>query len=398
MPLNTLSNFILPHELKVINIERLRKFQSLYHCVKKKTAEICPKCATVSQTTYDHRSITVEDAPIRGFGIRLQIKKRRLWCKTCLKPFTEPIAGVMPRRRTTQRFRKSVAWAAENFSDLKRVRTAYKCSNDFIYKALYESLELKRRMHNQYPWPSTVGIDEHHFKRNRGGSEFRPRQFVTMIVDYDRKKLFELVEGKTGTELKTALQEKHGPENVKRAIIDMCDPYRNFIRNYFPNAEITADKFHVLRLISPHINRRRKEITGDQRSNPIRRLLLRNHHNLKLFEQSALRKWLTNFPELNEIYSWKERLHAFYRINGFDRAKQAFVHLTDQMAHSQLPEIISLRKTLMKWRIEILNYFKFRLTNARTEGYNNVAKVIKRRSYGFRNFQNYRLRLLNACC
>jgi transposase len=67
------------------------------------------------------------------------------------------------------------------------------------------------------------------------------------------------------------------------------------------------------------------------------------------------------------------------------------------MSKSSLPEIKTLRRTLMRWRKEILNYFKHRLTNARTEGYNNVAKVIKRRSYGFRNFQNYRLRLLNAC-
>ncbi|MBT3526362.1 MAG: ISL3 family transposase, partial [Bdellovibrionales bacterium] len=55
-----------------------------------------------------------------------------------------------------------------------------------------------------------------------------------------------------------------------------------------------------------------------------------------------------------------------------------------------------LRKTLMKWRKEILNYFKTRITNARTEGYNNVAKSIIKRSYGFRNFNNYRLRVLNA--
>ena len=46
---------------------------------------------------------------------------------------------------------------------------------------------------------------------------------------------------------------------------------------------------------------------------------------------------------------------------------------------------------------EILAYFGTGLTNGRTEGFNNKAKLVKRRAYGYRSFRNYRLRLLNAC-
>ncbi|MCB9062037.1 MAG: transposase [Halobacteriovoraceae bacterium] len=45
----------------------------------------------------------------------------------------------------------------------------------------------------------------------------------------------------------------------------------------------------------------------------------------------------------------------------------------------------------------MLNYFKRRLTNARTEGYNNVCKQLQKRAYGYRNFNNYRLKVLYAC-
>jgi transposase len=82
----------------------------------------------------------------------------------------------------------------------------------------------------------------------------------------------------------------------------------------------------------------------------------------------------------------KEALHSFYRIRGRDRADIALTKLTDQMALSTLPEIATLRRTLIKWRTEI-----------RTEGFNNKAKVVKRRAYGYRSFENYRLRLLSAC-
>lgn len=71
--------------------------------------------------------------------------------------------------------------------------------------------------------------------------------------------------------------------------------------------------------------------------------------------------------------------------------------MTDRMACSELPEVLTLRRTLMRWRFEILTYFASGLTNGRTEGFNNKAKVVKRRAYGYRSFSNYRLRLLNAC-
>lgn len=61
-------------------------------------------------------------------------------------------------------------------------------------------------------------------------------------------------------------------------------------------------------------------------------------------------------------------------------------------------EVRALRQTLLKWKDEILNYFKNGLTNARVEGFDNKAKLVKRRGYGYRSFENYRLRLLNACC
>ena len=394
MPTIDLSKFILLPELKLTAKSNPRPSFCFYFCTKESKGEVCPKCASFCTSIYDHRTVKVKDEPIRGKGAYLVIKKRRFYCKGCKKPFTEPVNGIMPRRKTTQRYRRSVLWAAENFSDLKKVRKAYRCSNDFIYKAVYEQLELRRKRHNNYPWPSRIGIDEHSFKRSKG---YGRTEFVTMIVDHDNKKLREVVQGKTGVELTCALSEIKGRENVKLASIDMADPYKKFVKDFFPNAKLVADKFHVLRLLTPHINRKRKEITGDKRTNPIRKLLLRNRKKLKYYERGALDKWLALHPELREIYECKEALSRFYRIKGYDRAKRRFQKLLDTMALSKLKEIKTLRKTLMKWREEILNYFIYGLTNARTEGFNNVAKVIKKQSYGFKSFKNYRLRLLSGC-
>ena len=358
---------------------------------KQSDLEVCPRCATPSKSVYDHRSVAVRDSPLRDLAVRLIVRKRRFSCRPCGRPFTEPVPGILPGYRSTERYRRSLLWACENFSDLTQVRRAYRCSSGYLYKALYTQLELQRRK-RLYPWPAVVGLDEHFFRRRRGF-----RSFVTMVVDYPNRRLFELVEGRSIGELEAALGHIPGRDNVRFVVADLCDPYKSFAQRFFPNARVVADKFHVLRLLTPHINRRRKLVTGDRRSALIRRLLLRSRFALDHASRWAVDKWLDGYPELRELYAAKESLHAIYRIRGADRAGLALTALTDRLAASTLPELQTFRRTLMRWRNEILAHFGTGLTNGRTEGFNNKAKLVKKRAYGYRSFRNYRLRLLNAC-
>lgn len=394
MPEVKLSNFVVPDELDLMRTSWGGAGNWKLYCQKRRLPEVCPRCACLSDSTYDHRTVRIKDEPVRGKSVTLLIRKRRLWCAPCKKPFSSPIPGVMKKHRTTQRYRRSVLWAAENFTDLTAVRRAYRCSSAFLYKILYEQLELRRRRHNQYPWPRVVGIDEHGFGRSK---QTRQVRFASMIVDYPNKKVMEVVEGKTAAALEESLKHIPQRENVNWAVIDLCDPYKSFIKEFFPKAEIIADKFHVLRLLSPALLRKRKEISGDRATLRTKKLLLMSSKHLDYWSRKAIWDFLESYPEMKELYSAKEALHGFYRIKGHVKASHALTAMTDRFAESQLPEIKTLRRTLIKWREEILNYFKTGITNARTEGFNNKAKLVKRRGYGYRNFNNYRLRVLNAC-
>ena len=392
MPTKSLIRALLLPELTIDRIHQppgRRLF--VVEASKVPVAEYCPRCATRSNAAYDHRVVTVKDEPFRTFYVQLRIRKRRLWCSPCGKPFTEPVPGIKKGKRHTERYGRALLRHCERYSDLSRVRRDMRCSSGFLYTTLYRHLELEQRK-RRYPWPEKVGIDEHFFRRNGPA-----RHFVTMVVDHKNKRVMEVVDGKTGGDLHAALQHIEGRERVRFVAMDMCDPYRKFAREFFPNAKLVADKFHVLRLIVPAINRYRKAITGDRRGLPVRRLLLKNHRSLSPRMRWALWQWLDQYPELRELYEVKEALHRFYRIRGYSRAKKALTKLTDHMASSQLPEVKRLRRTLMRWRKPVLAYFICRLTNGRTEGFNLKAKLVKRRGYGYRSFRNYRLRLLNAC-
>jgi len=274
-----------------------------------------------------------------------------------------------------------------------------RCSSWMVYKAYYEQLELEVKK-LQYPWPKTIGIDEHSFVRN---SKYHYKEFVTIFVDYNNNRIREVSMGRSVAELNCKrIKSIDGRENVKNIVMDMSAPYKKFVKEQFPNAIITSDKFHVIKLFNQALNIIRIEIMKHpvflkSKKTPMRRLYLTRNDRLD-FSQRHVVKYINGlFPELEEIYLFKERMLSIYNIKGFKRAKKALIKLTDEMALSGRRQVQTLRKTLMKWRTEILNYFRTGLTNGRTEGYNRKAKLIQRKAYGYRNFENYRLRLIYDC-
>jgi transposase len=125
--------------------------------------------------------------------------------------------------------------------------------------------------------------------------------------------------------------------------------------------------------------------------------LQRNRHKLKFFEKQDIDRWLKDHPELNAIYRFKEKIFELYRNTHYDRATASFNRLINELKMTDIPELKTLLQTLEKWRIEILNYFKRRYTNAMTEGFNRIASLVKNLGFGYRNENNYRLRFLTAC-
>ena len=128
MPHKILAESLLLPELRLVKARKWGLSRFLY-CEKRSEAEVCPKCATLSSSGYDKRQVEIKDSPMRNHSVRLIITKRRFYCKPCKKPFTEPVNGILPRRRTTQRYRAQLLWACENYTDLKRVTRKFRCSS-----------------------------------------------------------------------------------------------------------------------------------------------------------------------------------------------------------------------------------------------------------------------------
>ena len=392
MSMDRLARFIFPKELKLTGIERLGNWGAKYFLDKEKITEYCPKCASPSNRIHDYRTVTIADEPIRGQAVYLAVRKRRLWCKPCKKAFTEPVHKIPKGHRTTRSYKRGLAWAAENFVDLKRVRKNFRCSYRALYKAVYENYEAKLK-ERTYPFPKYLGLDEHSIRKPKYGDV----EFASVIVDHSNRRVFDLVDGKTIDALEVATSHIPGKENVKAVSIDLSEVYRSFVKRNFTNASIVADRFHVQRLFTKAVNKFRMKVTGDDRKNPIRKLLLRNSDKLEWYERRAIKEWLKAYPETREVYEVKEAVHRLYKTKGYRNARHAFLKLCDKMGYSKIAKLRSLRKVLLRWQKEILEFFRIRISNGRVEGYNRKAKLVQRRAYGYRSFKNYRLSFLNAC-
>lgn len=387
-----LAQFFLLPDLRLQHTSQEGRYQ-VFVCERRPSEfEACPKCGTLASATYDHVTTSVRDEPLRRTQVLLRIRKRRLFCKSCRKPFTEPVSGVFRRQRTTQRLRRAILWAAQTFSSLSAVIKFYRCSTSLVYSTVFEQLEIKLREY-QYPWPKVIGIDEHFFRR-----ENEHRRYFTIFTDLKAHRVREAVLGKKKEALETKLSHIHGREDVKWAVIDLSTTYRKLIREHFPNAKIVADKFHVLRLFTKALKVVRNQTRiSEHRDLPHLRLLLKSRKDLDYFKRQEIDRELQSFPDLDEAYRIKEKSMEFYRIKGFDRAKLAFEKLVEAVSKSRLQPMSTLAKTLQRWREPILNYFQTGLTNAMTEGFNRIASLVKNRGFGYRNPKNYRLRFLSAC-
>ena len=382
---------LLHHELEFIS-SKIYRNGHLWEVRKRRSPQACRRCGLFCERRSGKVYVTVRERSPDDKPLWLRVEKHRYYCEVCKKPFTELTPGTRLRRRTTQRFRKWVTKCCERYTTLASVSYDNFCSQGFVYQARYEQLEIKTHELWNKSWPTTLGIDEHFFTRRRGFPEY-----CTVFTDLNKRKLFEVAPTKSKKELIKSLKHVPGREKVRIVCIDLAPGYRSLVKEFFPNAKIVADKFHVVKLLMTEIMKERQQVEDHHKKILGRKRLLKNRKKLDYWVRSEMDAALKHYPKLDELYRAKESLHTLYRCRGFKRAYLSYRRVIKRLEKSDIPKLKTLLKTLKKWRDEILNYFDFRVTNGVTEAINGNAKALQKRARGYRQFKNYRRALLNAC-
>jgi transposase len=128
-------------------------------------------------------------------------------------------------------------------------------------------------------------------------------------------------------------------------------------------------------------------------------LFAKNREDLTEKEQRKLKKIFETskkFPALQNVYFVKEKVREIYQARNKKEAEKKFEILISQLEQFEVGKVKEMRDTLKRWKPYILNFFESRTTNAFIEGCHNKIKLLKRMSYGFRNFNNYVLKITLA--
>jgi len=125
-------------------------------------------------------------------------------------------------------------------------------------------------------------------------------------------------------------------------------------------------------------------------------LLVKNRENLDADEQQRLDAMLAASPELKLCYDLKEEFRQWFQSSDRATAEQALTDWLARVEASGLKALQAFTRTLTNWKERILNYFDGRHSNGFAEGINLKVKLINRRGFGYRNFENFRLHVLTA--
>ncbi|HHL3494059.1 TPA: transposase, partial [Legionella pneumophila] len=179
--------------------------------------------------------------------------------------------------------------------------------------------------------------------------------------------------------------------------------YRSLIKKHFPNAKIVADRFHVIRLLQHQCMMTYRELSDKVKSNRGILSVLRTKPERLTSKQLAKRdQFLAENPAIDAIYQFQQELHQLLMHkamtqNWCRKTIPRFLGMINDLKKSTFKALITLGKTLYQWQDEIARMWRFRKSNGITEGFHRKMKLIQRRAYGFRNFENYRIRVRVLC-
>lgn len=241
-----------------------------------------------------------------------------------------------------------------------------------------------------------VGLDEKSFGRGQ--------DYVSVMVDHAKRRVLDIVPDRT-TAAAVELWERL-PESQRKAVaaasMDMGAGFAAATRLCAPKAAIVYDLFHV----SKHLNEGVDKVRREEH----RRLQAKGDDSLKdtkfLWLQGAVVEGERKLSfedlcarELKTAKAWalKEMFVEFWAQDDEIRAKAFFDDWFAEVMKSRLTPMKKVAQTLQDHLPGLLNYFLHPITNAITEGFNSRIQSIKSAARGFRNFKNYRTRILFFC-
>lgn len=325
----------------------------------------------------------------------LEFTAHKFYCRRCGCYFNQQFPGIGKYQRATERLQKQVFHQHTQGVSQQALAKDFKLGKATIERWYHKRYQLEHQKIKNAPCPIVLGIDEHFFSKKQG--------YATTFCDLRKHKIFDVVKGCSTNDLKGYLEQLPGKERVKVICIDLSSRYRSLVRRYFPQAKIVADRFHVIRLMQHLCLKTYQEVDPAMKyQRGLLSALRTKPTNLSVKQLIKRNEYLKQQPAIDAIYQFKQRLYRVLMKKTMtakrcQRIIPLFLKMIKELKQSPFHSLMTLGKTLYNWRDEVVRMWRFSKSNGITEGFHRKMKLIQRRAYGFKNFENYRLRVKVLC-
>jgi transposase len=372
----------------------------------------CQGCGMRAEL-HGRRTIRVRDLPIGGRPAVLWWRKRLWRCRepACeVRTWTEQAAAIRPRAVLTERARaEACRRVGKDAHAVAAVARDLGVGWATVMRAVAEHGRPLVDDAARLQGVTALGLDETSFLK---ATRLAPTRWVTGLVDLEGGRLLDVVADRTRAAVAGWLGARPAGwlAQVSTVALDPWRGYASALTAPLGHATAVVDHFHAIRLantVVDQVRRRTQQATLGHRGRKrdplyrIRKLLLTAAEQLTGRGRARLRAGLTAGDPAGEVaVAWqgKELLRAVYAAVGTAAARAAlerFYHWADSVS---VAELSRLGRTVRAWEAEILAFHSTEgCSNGPTEAVNLLIKKVKRVGHGFRNFANYRLRLLLHC-
>lgn len=353
----------------------------------------CPRCLGQCERVRQTYQRTIRDLPISGRRVWLHLRTRQFECARCEHYFYEQFQFVAKQGQLTQRYEAYVYQRCLG-ADIQYVAV----KEDLCWKVVHRIFKQwgQRELDALERWAhvQALGIDE---------IQYHNGEYVCVLVDLDCALILDILPERT-QEYLCGYFQRLGTAVCARILIFSSDMWIGYIKmaeTMFPNAQIVVDRFHFFGHLQAALDKCRKSLRKlyptHEALKGIKWLLIKNKETLSEAELAHLRRLFAHpeFAELKQLYSARNALRDILEeATDSQQGAQRLALWEAKVSSWHNRHLDAFLKTFRRWKPYILPYFDSRYSNGVVEGLNNFIKALKRRAFGFANFDHFRLRVL----
>lgn len=381
-----------PWVIEGVDFNAEKKRFDIYLNFPKGTKFTCPSCGTHHCNIHDTRDKEWRHLDIFQYPTYLHVRVPRIECGQCKGIIQVNVPWAREYSSFTLLFEGMVVLMAQDMQVshvAKRVNEndtrIWRIIKHYIKKAL-QKLDFSNI--------TTFCVDE--------TSERKGHKYITIFANKVTGYVLYVCKGKDASTVGkffTELLSHHGnPSKITQACCDMSPAFISGITEYFVNAHIIFDKFHVMQLVNKAVDEVRRI---DQVKNVLlkktRYIWLKNPENLTEKQTELLASLRTMELKTARAYQMKLNLQHFWSIPDRETAEVYLKKWYFWLTHSKLDPMINVAKTIKKHWDGIMNYIDFKITNGLMEGLNSIVQTLKRSARGYRNTDNFILMIYLRC-